>query len=57
MSSLIQFYKSIDINFTQGEGCYIWDDTGHKYLDMTAGVGAKTLVFLLKSHQNKFFQI
>lgn len=43
MSSLINFYKKIDINFTQGEGCYIWDDAGNKYLDMTSGVGVNNL--------------
>lgn len=54
MSSLIHFYKSIDINFTQGDGCYIWDDVGYKYLDMMAGVGVKTSIFMIKIHQNKF---
>lgn len=43
MSSLINFYNKIEINFIKGEGCYIWDDAGHKYLDMTAGVGVNNL--------------
>ncbi|RKG37452.1 aspartate aminotransferase family protein [Acinetobacter rongchengensis] len=43
MSSLINFYQKIDINFTQGDGCYIWDDAGNKYLDMTSGVGVNNL--------------
>lgn len=43
MNSLINFYNKIEINFIKGEGCYIWDDVGHKYLDMTAGVGVNNL--------------
>ncbi len=27
----------------RGEGCYVWDDAGHKYLDLVAGIAVNVL--------------
>jgi len=35
---LIQNYRQAPIILTRGEGAYVWDVRGHRYLDMTAGI-------------------
>lgn len=45
MSSLIHFYQKLDADFIRGEGCYLWDKTENRYLDMTSGIGVNNLGF------------
>ena len=37
-NSLMTTYAPLPITFTKGEGVYLWDNTGKKYLDAVAGV-------------------
>lgn len=34
---LFDVYPLFDINIVKGEGCYVWDDKGTKYLDLYGG--------------------
>lgn len=45
MSSLIPFYQKLDVDFIRGEGCYLWDEAGIRYLDLTSGIGVNNLGF------------
>ena len=40
-------YGKADINFVKGEGSYLFDDQGNKYLDLVAGIAVNGL-----GHQN-----
>ena len=40
---LLQVYKRIPIVFTRGEGSYIYDIDGRKYLDFVSGLGVASL--------------
>ena len=40
-------YGKADINFVKGEGSYLYDDQGNKYLDFVAGIAVNAL-----GHQN-----
>ena len=40
---LLQNYKRHDITFVSGEGNYLFDENGKKYLDMSAGVGVNSI--------------
>jgi predicted acetylornithine/succinylornithine family transaminase len=40
---LLNNYRQAPLVFTRGEGCALWDDTGRRYLDMTAGVAVCVL--------------
>lgn len=42
-SCLIQNYGRQDVRFVRGEGCWLWDDNGHKHLDAFAGVAVSAL--------------
>lgn len=42
-SPLIQNYGRTDIRFTHGEGCYLVDDRGQRYLDGIAGIAVNAL--------------
>ena len=35
--------ESVVKNFVRGEGCYVWDDAGTRYLDFVAGYGSVNL--------------
>ncbi len=37
-ASLIQNYARLPIAFTRGEGVWLWDENGRRYLDATAGI-------------------
>ena len=41
-------YGKADINFVKGEGSYLYDDQGEKYLDFVAGIAVNAL-----GHQNQ----
>lgn len=36
-------YARIDVVFERGEGAYIWDTTGRRYLDFTSGIAVNAL--------------
>ncbi len=37
------FFKPRDVTFVRGEGARLWDETGRRYLDCTAGFGVASL--------------
>jgi predicted acetylornithine/succinylornithine family transaminase len=40
---LVQNYKQQPIVLTRGDGVWVWDVLGHRYLDMTAGIAVSVL--------------
>lgn len=42
-NSLMNTYKSLPIVIAKGEGSYLYDTEGHKYLDFTSGIGVNSL--------------
>lgn len=42
-SALMNTYARADIGFTRGEGCYLWDAEGRRYLDFYAGIAVNSL--------------
>ncbi|MEQ1708180.1 MAG: aspartate aminotransferase family protein [Terricaulis sp.] len=42
-SPLLQVYAPPEQIFERGEGCWIWDDKGEKYLDCIAGIAVNAL--------------
>ncbi|MFN4216809.1 MAG: aspartate aminotransferase family protein, partial [Brevinematales bacterium] len=40
---LIPFYKRTPVTITKGKGCYVWDEKGKRYLDMTSGIAVVNL--------------
>jgi acetylornithine aminotransferase/acetylornithine/N-succinyldiaminopimelate aminotransferase len=40
---LFQNYGRIDLSFTHGEGCYLYDAEGNKYLDLVAGIAVNSI--------------
>ena len=40
---ILQTYNRYDISFTSGEGVYLYDTNGKKYIDMLAGIGVCSL--------------
>ncbi len=40
---LFQNYGRIDLSFTHGEGCYLYDSEGRKYLDLVAGIAVNSI--------------
>lgn len=42
-NSLMNTYKSLPIVILKGEGSYLYDTDGHKYLDFTSGIGVNSL--------------
>ena len=36
-------YTRLPIAFTRGEGCYLWDTAGTRYLDLITGLGVDGL--------------
>lgn len=43
MSHLMNTYGRLPVAFTRGEGCWLWDEQGNKYLDAVAGVAVNGL--------------
>ena len=37
------FFKKLPISIARGEGVYVWDEEGEKYLDLTAGWGVTSI--------------
>ncbi len=42
-SALMNTYARADIGFERGEGCYLWDTEGRRYLDFFAGIAVNSL--------------
>ncbi|MBC7769733.1 MAG: aspartate aminotransferase family protein [Phycisphaerales bacterium] len=42
-SHILPVYSPPEQNFVRGEGCWIWDDKGDKYLDCIAGIAVNAL--------------
>ncbi len=42
-SHILPVYSPPEQNFERGEGCWIWDDKGEKYLDCIAGIAVNAL--------------
>jgi acetylornithine/N-succinyldiaminopimelate aminotransferase len=40
---VLQTYRRAPVVFTRGEGCYLWDAEGKRYLDLVSGVGVAAL--------------
>lgn len=43
MSHLMNTYARLPVTFTKGEGVWLWDDQGKRYLDAVAGVAVNSL--------------
>ena len=43
MSHLMNTYAKLPISFTHGEGAWLWDDSGKRYLDALSGIAVNTL--------------
>ena len=43
MSHLMDTYKRIPVAFARGEGVWLWDESGKRYLDALAGIAVNTL--------------
>lgn len=42
-SALLANYNRAPINIVRGEGCYLYDDQGQRYLDFIAGIAVCAL--------------
>ena len=42
-SHILPVYSPPEQSFVRGEGCWIWDDKGDKYLDCIAGIAVNAL--------------
>ncbi len=40
---LVQAYRPLPVNFTHGDGCYLWDSDGRRYLDALCGISVTSL--------------
>ncbi len=43
MNHLLDTYAPLNIQFTHGEGCWLWDSDGNRYLDAISGLGVNIL--------------
>ncbi|HEY6862594.1 MAG TPA: aspartate aminotransferase family protein [Burkholderiales bacterium] len=43
MSHVMNTYSRLPVSFTRGEGVWVWDDAGRRYLDALAGIAVNTL--------------
>ncbi|MEM1102783.1 MAG: aspartate aminotransferase family protein [Pseudomonadota bacterium] len=42
-SHVMPTYRPFDVAFVRGEGAYVWDEAGRRYLDFNAGIAASAL--------------
>ncbi len=47
---IVQTYKKFDITLEKGEGVYLWDSRGRRYLDFASGIGVCALGYAHKSY-------
>src|SRR3989449_1624710 len=43
MSHLMNTYSRIPVAFARGQGVWVWDESGKRYLDALAGIAVNTL--------------
>ncbi len=43
MSHLMNTYARLPVSFVRGEGVWLWDDQGKRYLDAIAGIAVNSL--------------
>jgi acetylornithine/N-succinyldiaminopimelate aminotransferase len=43
MSHLMDVYKRLPVSFERGEGVWLWDADGNKYLDALSGIAVSAL--------------
>ena len=43
LSPLMPTYPPAPVTFVRGEGCYLWDDQGRRYLDLLSGLAVTSL--------------
>ena len=43
MSHVMNTYARLPVAFVRGEGTWLWDESGKKYLDALAGIAVSTL--------------
>ena len=43
MSHVMNTYSRLPVAFVRGEGAWLWDESGKKYLDALAGIAVSTL--------------
>jgi acetylornithine/N-succinyldiaminopimelate aminotransferase len=43
MSHVMNTYSRLPVSFTHGQGVWVWDDAGRRYLDALAGIAVNTL--------------
>ncbi len=42
-SALSNIFARLPVSFTHGQGCWLWDEHGRKYLDALSGIGVSAL--------------
>ena len=40
---IVKAYQSLPVTFSHGEGCYLWDSEGKRYLDALSGISVTSL--------------
>jgi len=40
---IIKAYQSLPVTFSHGDGCYLWDTDGKRYLDALSGISVTSL--------------
>ena len=40
---IVKAYQSLPVSFTHGDGCYLWDSDGKRYLDALSGISVTSL--------------
>lgn len=40
---IVKSYQPLPVNFSHGEGCYLWDSEGKRYLDALSGISVTSL--------------
>ena len=40
---LVKAYQSMPVSFTHGDGIYLWDENGKRYLDALCGISVTNL--------------
>lgn len=46
--SILHTYNRFPVMFDHGEGCYLYDTEGKKYLDFAAGIAVNALGYIIR---------
>ena len=52
MTDLFENYGRLPFSLTKGQGVYLYDDKGNKYLDFTSGIGVMNLGYTFEKGKN-----